>query len=218
MPRVKRSVHARKKRRKVLERAKGYVGQSSISYRKAKEQSRRPTTTRTATASARSASSGGSGSSASTPPQGRRGCRTTSSSPAAGRLRSSSTARRSPTSRSTTRRRSRRSPNGRRPRSRPKHLITSAANPRLKLVRKLGSRRQRDKLGLFACEGGDLVAAGLDAGLEPVEALVDAERPALVERLPGAERVASEVMAGSRRCRTRPGSSPSFAAPTCRET
>ena len=38
MPRVKRSVHARKKRRKVLEQAKGYVGQSSISYRKAKEQ------------------------------------------------------------------------------------------------------------------------------------------------------------------------------------
>jgi large subunit ribosomal protein L20 len=37
MPRVKRSVHARKKRRKVLERAKGYVGQNSISYRKAKE-------------------------------------------------------------------------------------------------------------------------------------------------------------------------------------
>ena len=38
MPRVKRSVHARKKRRKVLEQAKGYVGQSSVSYRKAKEQ------------------------------------------------------------------------------------------------------------------------------------------------------------------------------------
>jgi len=38
MPRVKRSVHARKKRRKVLEQAKGYVGQSSISFRKAKEQ------------------------------------------------------------------------------------------------------------------------------------------------------------------------------------
>ena len=37
MPRVKRSVHARKKRRKVLEAAKGYVGQSSVSYRKAKE-------------------------------------------------------------------------------------------------------------------------------------------------------------------------------------
>ena len=38
MPRVKRSVAARKKRRKVLEQAKGYVGQSSVSYRKAKEQ------------------------------------------------------------------------------------------------------------------------------------------------------------------------------------
>ena len=38
MPRVKRSVHARKKRRKVLERAKGYVGQGHVSYRKAREQ------------------------------------------------------------------------------------------------------------------------------------------------------------------------------------
>jgi RNA methyltransferase, TrmH family len=75
-------------------------------------------------------------------------------------------------------------------------VITSAANARVKLVRKLESRRQREKLGLFACEGEDLVAAGLDAGLEPVEALVDAERPALVERLRGAELVSSEVMAG----------------------
>jgi large subunit ribosomal protein L20 len=38
MARVKRSVHARKKRRKVLDQAKGYVGQPHISYRKAKEQ------------------------------------------------------------------------------------------------------------------------------------------------------------------------------------
>lgn len=38
MPRVKRSVHARKKRRKVLGEAKGYFGQSHVSYRKAKEQ------------------------------------------------------------------------------------------------------------------------------------------------------------------------------------
>ena len=74
-------------------------------------------------------------------------------------------------------------------------MITSAANPRLKLVRKLSARRQRDKLGLFACEGEDLVAAGLDAGLEPVEALVDAERPALVDRLPRAELVAPKLMA-----------------------
>jgi TrmH family RNA methyltransferase len=65
----------------------------------------------------------------------------------------------------------------------------------LKLVRKLAARRQREKLGLFACEGEDLVAAGLDAGLEPVEVLVDAERPALEDRLPRAESVAPELMA-----------------------
>jgi RNA methyltransferase, TrmH family len=73
-------------------------------------------------------------------------------------------------------------------------VITSAANPRLKLVRKLASRRQRDKLGLFVCEGEDLVAAALDAGLEPVEALVDAERPALVDRLPRAEMIAPALL------------------------
>ena len=38
MARVKRSVHARKKRRKVLEQARGYFGQGHVSYRKAKEQ------------------------------------------------------------------------------------------------------------------------------------------------------------------------------------
>jgi len=64
-------------------------------------------------------------------------------------------------------------------------------------VRKLESRRQREKLGLFACEGEDLVAAGLDAGLVPVEALVDGEQPALAERLGVvAEAVAPGLMAG----------------------
>jgi large subunit ribosomal protein L20 len=38
MPRVKRSVHARKKRRKVLEQAKGYWGLKHTSYKRAKEQ------------------------------------------------------------------------------------------------------------------------------------------------------------------------------------
>src|SRR5919202_985346 len=38
MPRLKRSVHARKKRRKVLEQAKGYWGLKKSSYRYAKEQ------------------------------------------------------------------------------------------------------------------------------------------------------------------------------------
>jgi large subunit ribosomal protein L20 len=37
MTRVKRSVHARKKRRAVLERAKGYRGQRKSSYKLAKE-------------------------------------------------------------------------------------------------------------------------------------------------------------------------------------
>jgi RNA methyltransferase, TrmH family len=54
-------------------------------------------------------------------------------------------------------------------------VITSAANPRLKLVRKLASRRQRDKFGLFVCEGEDLVEAGRAAGLVPVELLVAGE-------------------------------------------
>jgi len=38
MARVKRSVHARKKRRKVLEEAKGYYGRKNSSYKLAKEQ------------------------------------------------------------------------------------------------------------------------------------------------------------------------------------
>src|SRR5918994_5150994 len=38
MPRVKRAVHARKKRAKVLDQAKGYYGLKKSSYRLAKEQ------------------------------------------------------------------------------------------------------------------------------------------------------------------------------------
>jgi large subunit ribosomal protein L20 len=38
MPRVKRAVHARKKRKKVLEQAKGYWGLKHSNYRYAKEQ------------------------------------------------------------------------------------------------------------------------------------------------------------------------------------
>lgn len=54
-------------------------------------------------------------------------------------------------------------------------MITSAANPRLKLVRRLQSRRQRAKLGLFVCEGEDLVEAARAAGIEPVDVLVAGE-------------------------------------------
>jgi TrmH family RNA methyltransferase len=62
-------------------------------------------------------------------------------------------------------------------------VITSAHNPKLKLIRKLlDSRRQREKQGLFVCEGEDLVDAARGAGIEPVELLVAGEdvEPALV--------------------------------------
>ena len=51
-------------------------------------------------------------------------------------------------------------------------MITSRDNEKLKLVRKLAERRWRDKLGLFVCEGEDLVAA---ATASPVELLVAGE-------------------------------------------
>ncbi|HKP19021.1 MAG TPA: RNA methyltransferase [Gaiellaceae bacterium] len=54
-------------------------------------------------------------------------------------------------------------------------MITSPANPRLRLVRRLESRRQRAKLGLFVCEGEDLVDAALAEGIEPVDLLVAGE-------------------------------------------
>ncbi len=55
-------------------------------------------------------------------------------------------------------------------------MITAAANPKLKLVRKLlGQKRKRDELGLFAVEGEDLIGAARAAGLEPVELLVAGE-------------------------------------------
>lgn len=57
-------------------------------------------------------------------------------------------------------------------------MITSAANEKLKLVRKLQDGRWRDKLGLFVAEGEDLVEAARDAGVEPVEVLVAGENVA----------------------------------------
>jgi len=55
-------------------------------------------------------------------------------------------------------------------------LITSAHNPKLKLIRRLlESRRQREKEGLFVCEGEDLVDAAREAGVEAVELLVAGE-------------------------------------------
>jgi RNA methyltransferase, TrmH family len=51
-------------------------------------------------------------------------------------------------------------------------VITSASNPKLRLIhRLLDSRRQREKEGLFVVEGEDLVQAADDAGVEPAELL-----------------------------------------------
>jgi TrmH family RNA methyltransferase len=52
-------------------------------------------------------------------------------------------------------------------------VITSPQNPKLRLIRGLlSSRRRREREGLFACEGEDLLDAARAAGIEPVEALV----------------------------------------------
>ncbi len=66
-------------------------------------------------------------------------------------------------------------------------MITSRDNEKLKLVRKLAERRWRDKLGLFAVEGEDLVDAARGAGIEPVELLRAGEdvEPALLAELSG---------------------------------
>lgn len=64
-------------------------------------------------------------------------------------------------------------------------MITSRDNERLKLVRKLRERRWRDKLGLFAVEGEDLVEAARETGIAPVDILVAGEdvEPALLAEL-----------------------------------
>jgi TrmH family RNA methyltransferase len=72
--------------------------------------------------------------------------------------------------------------------------VTSRSNPRLRLVRRLQSPSQRERLGLFVCEGEDLVVAGLEEGLEPEELLVDADRPVLGERAREATLVAPELL------------------------
>ncbi len=54
-------------------------------------------------------------------------------------------------------------------------VITSKDNAKLKLVRALQRKQERDVTGLFACEGEDLCDAALAAGIEPVELLVAGE-------------------------------------------
>jgi TrmH family RNA methyltransferase len=53
-------------------------------------------------------------------------------------------------------------------------MIESPQNEKLKLVRKLRERKHREREGLFATEGEDLLEAGLAAGMEPRFVLVAA--------------------------------------------
>ena len=62
-------------------------------------------------------------------------------------------------------------------------MITSKDNEKLKLIRKLGERKWREREGLFAAEGEDLVAAAEAAGVQAAFVLragVDVE-PALLD-------------------------------------
>ncbi|HEX6206007.1 MAG TPA: RNA methyltransferase [Solirubrobacterales bacterium] len=53
-------------------------------------------------------------------------------------------------------------------------MIESNQNEKLKLVRKLRDRKHREREGLFATEGEDLLETGLEAGAEPRFVLVAA--------------------------------------------
>ncbi|MGN6588588.1 MAG: TrmH family RNA methyltransferase [Solirubrobacterales bacterium] len=68
-------------------------------------------------------------------------------------------------------------------------MIESPHNEKLKLVRKLRDRKHREREGLFATEGEDLLQAGLAAGAQPRFVLVAAD-----SGLEG-EEVAPEVLA-----------------------
>jgi RNA methyltransferase, TrmH family len=69
-------------------------------------------------------------------------------------------------------------------------MIESPQNEKLKLVRKLRDRKHREREGLFATEGEDLLEAGLGAGAQPRFVLVAAG-----SRLEG-EEVTPDLLAG----------------------
>jgi TrmH family RNA methyltransferase len=74
-------------------------------------------------------------------------------------------------------------------------MIVSQQNEKLKLLRKLRDRKHREREGLFASEGEDLVAAGLAAGAEPRFLLIAAGSD-LASRWSG-EEVEPELLATS---------------------
>jgi len=74
-------------------------------------------------------------------------------------------------------------------------MIASPHNEKLKLVRKLRERKHREREGLFATEGEDLVEAGLAAGAEPRFVLVAAGSGLFADRAAPAEEVEPGLLA-----------------------
>ena len=72
-------------------------------------------------------------------------------------------------------------------------MITSPQNEKLKLLRKLRERKHREREGLFATEGEDLLAAGVAAGAEP--SFVLTAPGAAVEVGKGADEVEVDLLA-----------------------
>jgi TrmH family RNA methyltransferase len=64
-------------------------------------------------------------------------------------------------------------------------LISSPDNQKLKQIRRLGSKRERERTGLFVAEGEDLVEAAAAAGVEPEYALIAGEdvEPSLLDEV-----------------------------------
>jgi TrmH family RNA methyltransferase len=78
-------------------------------------------------------------------------------------------------------------------------MIESPQNEKLKLVRKLRDRKHREREGLFASEGEDLLEAGLAAGAKPRFVLVAADSGLEGEEVaPGLLADASSLGSGTR--------------------
>jgi RNA methyltransferase, TrmH family len=81
-------------------------------------------------------------------------------------------------------------------RQRAENVIESKDNEKLKLVRKLRERKHREREGLFATEGEDLLAAGLAAGAEPRFVLVAAGARSSFPAVPEARSTVATYSAG----------------------
>ena len=178
MPRVKRAVHARKKRAKVLDQAKGYYGRKKSSYRFAKEQvehslvyayrdrKERKRTFRSLwimriNAAAREHDLSYNRFMAGVKKAGIELDRKSLADIAVSDPQAfAAVAERAKAALE----------------CRSRRLIESRQNEKLRLVRKLlSARKHRVETGLFAVEGEDLVEAAAAAGIEPVELLVAGE-------------------------------------------